>query len=461
MLSKPTITPTMKVLCAYNANIDAVYRVRGEEIAELITTYKLHPQPEKPPSGSVENLHDFICAILHCMSTGSGREWVISDHELLSSLFMDKCELHMGGNAGIMSNTLAELGAELVMINVARLPILQSKLFISKESVKIPIKRGDDTVLLHPGKAARKSDEELIHFIFEFKAGDRIHSSSLDITAPRENRAIFTWDRPNTMITIDPIFQDAANSMVKTFDGALISGFHLLSDRRSDGAYYVDRINEVQAQIASWKEANEKLFVHAEIGHFSDMSIMGYVLEHLAEVVDSLSMNEDELVMLNRAYGEREAADRLEREVSSESIMDGGIACLERLNLARLCIHTRDFSMSFMQDKKLAGAEETGALMFGSDVAAVFAATGQIKNEQGIHGHVDSLPISNKGIAERDRFMQIMDAEQHGRGAYAHTDGVMVCFSPSRICSAPIRIVGLGDVFTAATFYKELRQSKA
>ena len=101
-------------------------------------------------------------------------------------------------------------------------------------------------------------------------------------------------------------------------------------------------------------------------------------------------------LMLGRACGYEEVADKLEREVSFDSIMGGGTACLEELGVDRLCVHTRGFAMSFIRGKKFSGEDEVNALMFGGDVAAVFADTGQVKNERGIHEHVNNLPISKK-----------------------------------------------------------------
>ncbi|KXS40388.1 MAG: ADP-specific phosphofructokinase, partial [Methanolobus sp. T82-4] len=145
----------MNILCAYNANIDAIYKVDGQKMSEIAEGYKEEiAEKMKDPPGHISSIPDFFAGLFICMQHGSGAEWLIRDKEVFNWLrtnFLKASFMRMGGNMGIMANVLSELGASRVVPNVANPSDLQMS-FFSERAIYIP----------DGGEAVSSKDQEIL-----------------------------------------------------------------------------------------------------------------------------------------------------------------------------------------------------------------------------------------------------------------------------------------------------------
>ena len=158
----------MKILCAYNANIDALYSITGAEVSAMLayenTAYVIGKSTSSP--GVINSMSDFLAGLVMCMREGIGAEWLIHESDVFKSLkdqFIQRSKLRMGGNMGIMANVLSEMGADLVIPNVVN-PCKRQLSFFSKKAIFIP---GYDSCSMGNGC----ENDEPIHFVFDFKKG--------------------------------------------------------------------------------------------------------------------------------------------------------------------------------------------------------------------------------------------------------------------------------------------------
>jgi ADP-dependent phosphofructokinase/glucokinase len=408
----------MRIICAYNVNLDAVHNVSGDEACGLVDRLDASPALRLPEK--ISSMDDFLLALLFCMKTGSGAELLIDSLEVANSikgLFSWKDRL--GGNAGNMANALAALGAQPVL----NVPALTQRLasLLSPE-IRIPKSGG----LAAPADAVR-DEKGPVHFVLQFGKGEIVNVPGERIVSPRENRLIATYDELNGRICTDPDFDAYCRDHLDTMDGALVGGFHLvplsnyrgLLDRRLD-------------QIASWKRGSQGLFMHAEMGNFQRPEIMMYLLGHLH--VDSIGMNEDELSTL-RGF-----------ETGWKGVLEAARDLHSGLGFARICIHTRDYILSILHGL-IEPKREIEALSFGADVAARLVITGRITKP--LPGEVN--PAGDAAMIEFCR----SGALRSGRGAYLASGDEAICMVPSQLVRHPRITVGLGDVMTASTFYKQ------
>jgi ADP-dependent phosphofructokinase/glucokinase len=426
----------MKLLCGYNVNIDALCKVIPSRISSLFSkTDARMGGLGRHQRQSIETINDFFSGLLHCMEGGVGGEMLISDKKIFDFLkkeFLRNSSLRMGGNAGNMCNALSELGAEFVFVNAPSLPELQAKLF-SAGGARVPVLRNKKVVFLHPAKAVRKGDEELIHFIFEFQRGTSISIGKKKIVVPRENRFIATWDDANTTVRLAQHFRDASMKIIRDIDGAILTGFHLMSEN-------VFKDSESVQLAKTWREENEDLPFHYELGHFQNRDVMREVLRELS--FDSMGMNEDELANCMSLLGHKNLEKKIMASKSSVDVLEGAEVMIRKFALARICIHTREFSITLLRN---GGAEEeTKALNFGSERAAAFASFEDVGTE------CKDSSQSITGVREIENLKKKIEWDERGFG---HRKDLAVCIVPSRICSKPKRTVGMGDVFTAATFF--------
>ena len=408
----------MKIICAYTVNLDAVYDVNSREIARLCGSLK--PEPREKING----MKDLLSALLFHMKEGSGDELQI-DHEEAARIIEGSFhwDFRLGGNAGIMADVLATLGAEPVL-NAPSISLRMAGMLHSV--VRIPISGS----LKEPIQAA--GDKEMLHFVFQFTEGQTVMTSGGPIVSSKANRLIATFDPLNSRLYSTPDFDAYCREKIKGFDGAILSGFHLAP--ASELKEIFDRKIE---QISSWKHDNPQLYIHAEMGAFHRLKMMEYLLERLP--ANSLGMNEDELARVESVRpdwrGTMEAVKRLR----------------DRLGLSRVAVHTRDYIISVMTSL-IPPEKEVRALTRGADVAAALAATGAITGSP-------PEEVNQVGLDARDEFLRD-GAVSCGRGAYMISGDDVIYLVPSLLARHPKFTVGLGDTTTAAIFYEEILAKK-
>jgi len=415
----------MKIICAYPVNIDAVNNVRGEEISQF-TQSGPAPKIKSELEGPIGSRNDLISTLLFCMQQGSGAELLIESQAVSRQIEASfPWQFRLGGNAGIMANVLASMGARPILNAPALGPRLAGMLH---PEVSIPV----SGILKEPHLAAGELelDKEAMHFVFQFKKGDAVSAPDNRIIAAGDNRFIATYDPVNTSLKTNADFDAYCLANAGDFDGALLSGFHLATSE-----HYQEIFPQKIAQIKSWKENNSKMFIHAEMGSFQNPEIMPYLLPRLP--VESLGLNEDELAVAEGSFSNwsdcMQAVKRLRK----------------RLGLFRVAVHTRDYILSVILEEKITAREELSALQSGVDAAAALAATGSVNGEP-------PQDVNSTGLEARMEFCH-NGATKAGRGAFLDSGDEIICMTPSLLAKKPLITVGLGDTATAAIFFQELR----
>jgi ADP-dependent phosphofructokinase/glucokinase len=410
----------MKIICAYPINLDALHNVKGQEL--LLLCSRTRPEPRR----SIYSMDDLCSSLLHCMQEGSGGELLIESQELARTIENSfRWSYRLGGNAGIMANVLATLGATPVL-NAPSLSHRLAKML--NPQVNIPISGR----LVEPLSAA--GDEDMIHFVLQFAKGEIVATGMKEIVIPKDNRFIASFDPQNSRMASTPDFDSYCQREIESFDGALISGFHL-----AEFSEYKEIYGPRIEQIAYWKERQPKLYIHAEMGSFQRPEMMEYLLKRLP--AESIGMNEDELAMLQKP----------DPGAGWKGIRDAVMDIRDKLFIPRLAVHTRDFIIS-ASDGLLSAEGELRALSRGTESAGALAATGNVNGQP-------PLEINPAGQQVQREFCE-NGASVSGKGAYKLYGKTLVCLVPSLIAKRPRITVGLGDTATATIFYEEIKALK-
>ena len=441
----------MKILCGYNVNIDSVYSISGDEVSDLLSSQNISEISAKirSPPNVVNSISDFVAGLVLCMQNGIGAEWLIHEKsvfDFLKTRFFDISIIRMGGNAGIMANVMSEMGAELVVPNVVMPSGTQVSLF-SKKSVMLP----------QSNESISECLDDLVHFVFDFKKGETFVLDGNTVTVPRENRFIATYDSANIELAVSPDFENYALDHINEMDGVLLSGFHMLMDKYPDGSTYVEKLNRVVEQVKIWKRLNSRLRIHAEFGHFLNSDIAYSVFSNLAQHVDRIGMNEDELAMLSGVHG---VPAQCILQMDACSAIDGTIRCASEFGVKRMIIHTREFVLSVCESDISDPAVEIEAMEFGVKCAAAFAATGKLESRKFVDSEASSLNESIFGKGQVQEVLDHLHGKQYGNGVAGNYGEYMFTILPTILCDNPIATVGLGDTFSSATFLRELELHK-
>ena len=449
------VIPGMKIICAYPVNLDALYDLGEERISRFIQS--ADPSGIKSEmKGSIRSREDLISSLLYCIQQGSGAEILVESQQLAEEIEASfPWSFRLGGNAGIMANLLAELGARPILNAPALEPRLAALLH---PGVGIPVSGR----LMQPSLAAERPDlsSEVLHFVFQFKESDRIPSPQGPISAAKDNRFIATYDPVNTRMVSNQDFDAYCQDHIQEIDGAILSGFHL-APRDRYREIFPPRIE----QIRSWKEANPNIYIHVEMGSFQSQKIARHFLR-LLEKADSLGLNEDELETATAEYsaiGSSPVSSTVLSTVLStarpkmsqwQERVQKAAGLREHLGIFRVSVHTRDYILSIMEEGKITAKEELLSLQKGADAAAALAATGSAKG-------MPPNEVNPRGLEAQREFCRLgAEAAGVGRGAFHKRDGLVVSLMPSLLAREPRITVGLGDTATAATFYKELQAIK-
>ncbi|MCS3924145.1 ADP-dependent glucokinase/phosphofructokinase [Methanosalsum natronophilum] len=448
----------MRVLCGYNVNIDALYRIEGKEISALIASenidlLELINKIEEPPS-TIKSISDFYAGLIRCMKLGAGSEWLIEDNNVLKYLketFYNKSSIRMGGNAGIMTNVLSNLDIDEVIPNVVAPSETQLNLF-SKKGVIIPKKVFREAVAQkfeNIGDFKKNDHNELIHFVFDFNRNDEILIENLGFKVPRENRFIATYDPENTKLEIANSFELYAIRNIDEINGSVISGFHLLREKYQDNTTHIDKINNAVSQVRTWKIINNQLKVHAELGDFLTDEIALDVFKSLDKVADSIGMNEDELTFFNPIHNIDN--DKI-KSMSAFDILEAVTQLIHLSKYKKIVVHTRDFIISVFIGSYSKATIELQSLDFGSKVAALFAHNGKIVSRNLIDREIKNLQENKRGKNQIKFVSQKVKSKFFGRGIIGSKKNLGYAIIPTIITETPISTVGLGDTVTAATF---------
>ena len=445
------VIPGMKIICAYPVNLDALYDLGEERISRFIQS--ADPSGIKSEmKGSIRSREDLISSLLYCMQQGSGAEILVESLQLAEEIEASfPWSFRLGGNAGIMANLLAELGARPILNAPALEPRLAALLH---PGVGIPVSGR----LMEPSLAAERLglSSEVLHFVFQFKESDRIPSPQGPISAAKDNRFIATYDPVNTRMVSNQDFDAYCRDFIQEIDGAILSGFHLVP---------LDRYREIFPprieQIRSWKEANPNIYIHVEMGSFQSPGIARHFLR-LLEKADSLGLNEDELETATAEYSAIGSSPVSSTVLSTarpkmsqwQERVQKAAGLREHLGIFRVSVHTRDYILSIMEEGKITAKEELLSLQKGADAAAALAATGSAKG-------MPPVEVNPRGLeAQREFCQKGAIAANGGRGATIQRNGLVVSLMPSLLAREPRITVGLGDTATAATFYQELKAIK-
>jgi len=455
------------IITAFNVNIDALHFLRRGEVEMLLSTRlleetesKLRRLPYKIATPS-----DFLSGLISCLKNGRGAEWLIYNLDVFSWLGRNfsQDKLLMGGQAGNTANALANLGAPCVYPHVTQLPRIQAEMFSHTDNIKVPVPENGDVRFNIPLEAVRPKDKPMIHWIFEFKQGDRIRLGAQEFRSPIANRFIATWDEANAWMKLDPAFEKGSLKVVRDVDKAMISGYHLLRTAYPNGSTFDQHVERTVSLISKWKKVNPNLKIHYEQTFLKEREILRSVIAKVFPHAQAIGTNEDELANVLDVCQYSELASRIRSVSSASNLYEGACILLRLLNFSRVIVHTRDFILSLVKsDYRISPEKEQLAVLFGAAVAAARALTGRFADLDAVQGAIRSaeMRLSERGLAEhRDLAERLkvegVNPERFLMTGIAEMKDHTTVFAVTKIMDDPSSTVGLGDSLVAGILIGE------
>jgi ADP-dependent phosphofructokinase/glucokinase len=430
-LAQDEIDRSRFIICGYTINIDLVIPVEASHIEKLAQGREIDIlKAMDNPKGRIETPIDFLSGLLYLMDKGRGGEWMVENEEVshwLSEHFQGGRKV--GGTGAQAACALAKLGIPTIL-HITSFPPEQAELLPGEGKIMIPYPQG----LQRAEEAARRDDLLMWHYIFEFRQGTKIDLGTKVIITKKDDRFIVPYDLANANFTIDENFRKWTREYADQVDKAIVSGYNALYDEEMCHNRIVDSV----AQIRDWKDRNPKMLVHAETAGLENIKMRRYLIEELYPNVDSLGMNENELVDILILFD----YDILSNNV--KELYEAARFIYRELKLKRLCVHTRDFAFTLTQGDP---EREQRALLIGALSAAYRAITGEYGDWDDLRGVNERSSLNYLGEKVGGELSSLLNLKE----GIVEEEDFNTVLAVTKSVEQPQYTVGLGDTFLAGT----------
>ncbi|KAI4874323.1 hypothetical protein NFI96_013949 [Prochilodus magdalenae] len=263
-----------RIAVGVNACIDVV--VSGVGLLQALAV--------DPGSGSdhdvLHSKEDLKETFIHYMERGAAAERFFSDNEVFQRIARAASEypgaqLYVGGNAALIGQKLASYPELVVLLCGPIGPKLHELL---------------DEQIIVPPESLQETDE--YHLILEYKAGEKWGSTR----APQANRFIFSHDVSNGEMSALETFV----ASLEEFQPGLVvlSGLHMMEGMGRE--LWEDRLKEAVVAIS---DVRNEVPIHLELASMTDRDYMSSIMKEVMPIVNSIGLNEQELLFLSQAGG--------------------------------------------------------------------------------------------------------------------------------------------------------------
>lgn len=441
------------LISAFNANIDAVIKISGTRLLQIIEQNKLDPDILLAEGDhNIQSPEDALRGLIHCFKNGIAEEWLITDesvfHWLQDNLGYDK--LQMGGQGGIVANVMAVCGVDQVYVHCASLPDKQAGLFLDLNNL---ISTDSNGKLKKASEITRNDDIPLIHWIIEFDIGDQIILNGKALSCPKSNRFIATYDPLNFKLAIDPHYAKAMTQQNLKLDYVILSGYQMLRDTLPDGESGSDRIDASIDIIRQWKNNHPKAILHLEMASTQDKLMRKYLLDTLAKEVESLGFNEMELIDLLEVMGETALAESCIADTHSVNLFEGMKKLKAYTGCARIQLHMFGLYLT-LQDHgfRITPLQNRNGMQLAAVIAATKAGTGAI-NTKDVLLWAKDREVSDISLNELQQLAHHLQDETKPdifvETGFANTDEMDIIAVPTILIDKPVTLVGMGDTISS------------
>ena len=297
--------------------------------------------------------------------------------------------------------------------------------------------------------------QDEIHLIMEYPKGQKWG----DITAPCANRVIISHDISNAkMVALEP-FRDNLKSFRP--DLIILSGAHLMQGEEAE--FKKQRLADVAGLLDDVPMATP---MHSELATIGDLAYLRDLADATFPRIDSLGLNEQELVSLAKAAGANFDFQRMPSKPGIPLVGDllhwlmQTYTALGRRGsrLTRVHFHTLSFHIiaTLIQPSRWRNCRS--AVLAGSRIAALQACDTERFNASEFELRVSldfPLSVSDAVLAET-----VAHITPDSPVATWQRDGVEYVATPVLVCKRPLKTVGLGDAISAmGLLYSEFSHS--
>ncbi len=458
--------PRGATLAAFNLNVDVVARVTPRAIERLVektpgVDWEAVARIDAEALRSIRTREEFLAVLRRGFVTGKSSLVVREDESIVSwwEEIFDERQEHMGGQAGIIANQMAALGARSFVYSPMLSP-KQASLFLP--GVLWPTHEGGSIAPVEARAAGRPGDPTREPWVFEYRKGETFRFPDREFTTPRANRAIVTTGIQGPERRFHGDVSPALEELGRAVDVGFMAGYHQCGNNPGDPEAVRAYLRACAVELGRLKAKNPRLKLHVEYvpAKVREMELECY--QTLGERVDSFGINETEIRAVLGRFGHPELAAELERAERAYALYKGALALLKLLNVERVHVHNLGYYVVVLRKPYPVPVEKVrDACLFASAVNARKAQAGGYVSIDDVPA-AGELPLSDTGFEQLhsfaaealagrpqdtvDRFLAegIVEEEDH----YA-------LVTPAHVVPNPVATVGMGDTISSSAYFYE------
>ncbi len=405
-----------RMVLAYTSNLDAIARCDETNFNRLLEKY-LKEEPSYVEEEPVETMEDFARVISYFAIHGLGGEVDITSGTVVKELgeyfemsyaFGGTCAQGAGAIAAMEVPVMVHFTDESEeVITDMDYDVIESV----KDGKRVPLKE------------CVSGKEPLLHLIMQYSKGDVLKIHGKEYTIPISNRLIMQYDEVHKVMPVKEDFIRYVEEHAEQIYSYSVSGFNAILDMD----IMKERAMQVKKHYDIVKAKSPETVIYFESAHYFSTRIRDYVYAALADSVDIMGMNEEELIDLTVKMSHPVDKDRI------ESVIQGLDNILELYPVKGIVIHSKDYSLYY--GAPMEGIDLEMGLTLGNLMSGAKARVGHHASAEECRGNlVFGLSPVGVGFAEKLEHMNT----KH-----------MAILVPSRYMEKPRYTVGLGDTFVA------------
>jgi ADP-dependent phosphofructokinase/glucokinase len=312
-----------------------------------------------------------------------------------------------------------------------------------------------------------------VHIIMEYPKGTQW--GGWGPKADRANRVIVSKDESNAVLaaleaTIEKVAESAEESALPSL--LVLSGIHMLDGREE--SFVTARLGDLRTGL---KKVPETVLVHLELASIGNEFVLKSILDTTLPLVDSIGLNEEELLAVYKALG---GTFGEESGVLKESDLTGAVPTVRAVSaalvfvlsksqvLSRIHFHCFAYHIIALRDSATASNSEANtkawkngasAVAAGSLVASTKACDLDVTD---LHGNDIELKFSSFQPSSVETAKVFLSDEEPVASWKVDVPGekggesASLVMAPVLSCKKVVQTVGLGDAISATALAYQL-----
>lgn len=453
---------SVSTLAAFNTNVDAVVHLTNEDVQRLCSDSQVDLEKvNKIEADEILDIHtanEFVAVLKSALGHGKSSYIVLRNLDLLDWLeekFTTRKE-SMGGQAGVIANQMAALGANSLVYTSLLSPKQGSMFF---PAVKVPVV-DEEFRVVNVQDAVRPTDKTKVNWIFEYPKGIEFNFNGEVVKTPRANRVIMATRPEGVVMAFSDEIAPYLPQLGQEIDVAFMAGYHYAPSDEEELRTY---LSESMASLRSLKQNNPKLRLHFEYVPMSDEAAERTMLKTVAQEIQSFGINENEIKRVLTSHGYQAECDAIEANERAYCLYHGVYRLAQTLGFERIQLHNLGYYVLVLKKPYIVDPEVVrDACLYASSVNAIKAKYGGYVEKDQLPEAAD-IKLSDIGLEQVRRFAEEMrsqgynipdDFEQTG---IADMGDHYVLVVPAHVVPNPVSTVGMGDTISSSAYAYECK----